>query len=282
MAGLPEWLWNGMQSEGWIVVQSMDTFDVYGGDRFPSRDLALEQALAGGAALASLGDVSLSGEIEGEFFIGQLWRSTKPLESQRGVTLVYSLDSVERHIKLTRGASPPEPAAPASSRSPDSEEETRPWSCPSCKQTWNILAEEPDIPQVKAHCPKCGKPPGGFTPGQVVRVRERNSKRTRLGVVDEPVQAAVPIPGEERLINDVGPYSGEFMVWHLSHGYGSDEPLEPEVEREIFSNFPLEPERRLGLAHHLMTGTSASPDQIQALTAEEERHLFAPREAGDA
>lgn len=36
-----------MRNEGWVVFQSLDTFDVYGGDRFSSRDVALEQALGG-------------------------------------------------------------------------------------------------------------------------------------------------------------------------------------------------------------------------------------------
>ncbi|MBX3465453.1 MAG: hypothetical protein KF878_00975 [Planctomycetes bacterium] len=137
--------------------------------------------------------------------------------------------------------------------------------------------EEPEIPEDAARCPKCGKPPSGFAPGQVVRVRETNSSRTRLGVVDEAVQAAVPVPGDDHLVSDEGPYTGEFMVWHLSHGYGSDAPLEPAVEEEIFRNLPREAGRRLGLAaHHLMTGLSAAPELIQALTAAEEQDFFGP------
>lgn len=271
MADLPEWLWKGMRDEGWVVFQSLDTFDVYGGDRFPSREVALEEALHGDAALASDGEISLTREIEGEFFIGRLWRSTKPLESQRGATLVYSIDSVERHVKLTRGAAHPEGSTPSSER-PESEEETRPWTCPACKTTWNILEEEPEIPQDKAHCPKCGKPPTGFTPGQVVRVRE--GKRTRLGVIDDPCQAAVPVPGDRYLVKDEGPYTGEFIVWHLSQERGAAPPDAAEAEREIFGCLPTEPERRLRLAVHTMTGASASPDQILALTPEEERELF--------
>ena len=271
MADLPEWLSKGMRDEGWVVFQSLDAFDVYGGDRFPSRDDALEEALHGDAALASEGEISLTREIEGEFFIGRLWRSDKPLESQRGAMLVYSVDSVERHVKLTRGASPPEGSAPVATR-PESEKETRPWTCPGCKTTWNILEEEPEIPQDKAHCPKCGKPPTGFTPGQVVRVRE--GKRTRLGVIDDPCQAAIPVPGDKYLVEDTGPYTGEFMVWHLTRERGTAPPDAAEVEREVFGCLPTEPERRLKLAVHIMTGTSAAPDQIEGLTPEEERELF--------
>ena len=276
MADLPDWIWKGMRDEGWVVFQSLDAFDVYGGDRFPSREEALEEALHGDAALASDGEISLTREIQGEFFIGRLWRSAKPLESQRGPTLVYSLDSVERHVKLTRGASPPE-GSPATAKQPESEKETRPWTCPSCKTTWHILEDEPEIAEDKANCPKCGKPPTGFTPGQVVRVRE--GKRTRLGVIDDPCQASVPVPGDRYLVENKGPYTSEFLVWHLSQGESAPPGAAHDAaktERDIFGCLPTEPERRLKLAIHLMTGTSASPDQIQALTAEEERDLFGP------
>ena len=155
--------------------------------------------------------------------------------------------------------------------------ETRPWTCPSCKRTWNLLVEEPAVPQEKSRCPECGEPPSTFATGQVVRVREQNSARTRLGIIDEPVQAAVPVPGQTA-VSDEGPYTGEFMVWHLSHGYGSAEPVEPEFELDVFRNLPLEAARRRGLAALLMTGVSVAPELIQPLTPDEERDLFGPRE----
>jgi hypothetical protein len=62
---------------------------------------------------------------------------------------------------------------------------TRPWTCLACRSSWNLIFEESEIPEDAARYPKCGKPPSGFAPGQVVRVNETNNSRTRLGVVDE-------------------------------------------------------------------------------------------------
>ena len=76
------------------------------------------------------------------------------------------------------------------------------------------------------------------------------------------------------------PYTGEVMVWRLSHGYGSAEPVEPDFEREVFGSLPVDPARRRRLASLLMTGISVSPEQLQALGPEEERELFGPRDAG--
>ncbi len=245
------------RDEGWVVVESLEAFDPYGGDRFPSRDVALTEARAGHASLASWGHASFSRELDGAFVVGRL-RSARRLNPDGSVSVLYTLTSHEQHAMPVRPARPTGP--------------TRPWTCPACRSTWNILAEEPEVPEDAAHCPKCGKPPAGFTPGQVVRVRE--GKRSRLGIVDEAVQAAVPVPGNDHVVTDEGPFTGEFMVWHLSHGYGSDEPLEPAVEAEIFRNLPREAERRLGLAINLMTGTSAEPESIHSLTAAEEQDFF--------
>lgn len=262
MEDFPAWVREGLRAEGWVVVESLETFDVYSGDRYTDRATALRKAIAGDALLASSGDAALSRDVEGEFFLGRLWRSARPLPGDERVTLVYSLDSVERHVKITRDVSPG--SAPRSEPS-----ESRPWTCPACNQTWPLLAEEPEVPEEAARCPDCGEPPSGFSSGQVVRVQQ--GAVSRLGVVGEPVQALV---AEDGAAAEEGPYTGEFMVWHLSEGYGSSAPVSPEFEREVFATLPLEPERRRALAGHLMTGISAVPEQIRALDPDEERALF--------
>lgn len=262
MEDFPAWVREGMRDEGWVVVESLETFDVHSGDRYADRAIALRKALAGDALLASSGQATLSRDVEGAFFIGRLWRSSKPLPSGERVTLVYSLDSVERHVKISP-AEAPQPAAVGVGR-------TRPWTCPACNRTWALLEEEPEVPEAAVRCPDCGEPPTGFSAGQVVHVEQGGAQR--LGVVDEPVQA-VCVSGEG-VEAEAGPYTGEFMVWRLSEGYGSSAPVSPEFERDVFSSLPRDPERRRRLAAHFMTGISAGPEQLQALDADEERALL--------
>ena len=143
------------------------------------------------------------------------------------------------------------------------------WTCPNCQRSWTLAEGEPPVPAEASRCPECGEPPSGFSQGQVVWVTELNTGRERLGVLDDPVQAGCPDPEEPGLLRDCGPFTGEFMVFHLSHGYGSADPVEPEAEREVFANLPLDSSRRLALAHHFMTGFSAPPSRIRALSPAE-------------
>lgn len=266
MGEIPGWIREQLRDEGWVVVESLETFDVHLGQRYANRAMAVHKGLIGDALLSSRGTASTSAELD-EFFTGRLRRSAEPLASGDERLLVHSLDSVERHVK------PPRAEAPAQTKGPSERHETRAWTCPGCRETWHLLAEEPDIPEDAGHCPDCAEPPSEFTPGQIVRVRQRNSGRTRLGVIDEPVQADYFSPDEDEVIIDSGPYTGEYMVWHLSEAYGSSAPADPDFEREVFGNLPTEPERRRGLASQLMMGTSAEPEQIQALEPEEEAQL---------
>ena len=103
MGDVPGWLREQLQIEGWVVVESLETFDVHSGDRYADRAIALRKALAGDALLASSGQATLSRDVEDAFFIGRLWRSSKPLPSGERVTLVHSLDSVERHAAARAG-----------------------------------------------------------------------------------------------------------------------------------------------------------------------------------
>jgi len=260
---IPGWIREQLQVEGWVVVESLETFDVHLGDRYADRAAALQKALAGDALLASRGKASLSRDLEGEFFIGKLRRSARPIESEGDERLlVYSLADSERHRMPTR-----EGSSPDSSRSEP--QETRTWTCPTCARAWEVLAVLGEFPADPSRCPDCGVPPSEFTPGQVVRVQRT---RTRLGVVDSSVRAECLLP--DGTVSDVGPFTGEYMVWHLSEAYGSRAPADPDFEQVVFSNLPQDPARRRGLASLLMAGTSADPDQIQALEPEEEGHLL--------
>lgn len=251
------------RSEGWIVLESLETLDVYGGDRFRSRHEALAAGLAGDASLASSGEACFTRELGGAFLLGRLW-SARRVEPDGRVMLCYELRACERHVMPVREA-PPRPTGP-----------TRPWTCPDCETTWQILSGEAEIPDDASHCPRCGGPPSTFTPGQVVRVREpsRRRVRTRLGIIYEAVRAAVPVPGKADEARDEGPYTGEFMVWYLSQGYGSKRPLPPEDEEEVFRGLSPDPERRLGFMSHLGFACSTAAERIQALTSAEEKALF--------
>lgn len=265
MGEVPGWMREQLQVEGWVVVESIETFDVHLGQWYPNRAQAVQKALAGDALLASRGKATLSREVEGEFLVGRLRRSAKPVASEADVLLVYALDSVERHVrKPTRPAPTPTPGPRGTHR----------WTCPNCKETWLLPKDEPRLPEEQARCPECGEPPSEFTPGQIVRVRRTPGAPLRLGVMDEPVQTDAVDPESGEVWADDGPYTGEYMVWHLTEGYGSAAPIALEVEREIFANLPREPERRLTLASNLMTGTSARPEEIVALDPEEEKQLL--------
>lgn len=263
MGEIPGWIKEQLQDEGWVVVESLETFDVHLGDRYASRATALQKALAGDALLASRGTASLSRDLEGEFVVGRLRRSAKPIEAEGDERLlIYSLVAVEKHTMPAR-ESAPEP--------PPGERATRSWTCPACARAWQLLAEEAALPEEQARCAACGDRPREFTPGQVVRVEQVHSSRTRLGIIDEPVQAECVL--EDESVRDVGPYTGEYMVWHLSQAYGSDAPADPDFEHKVFSHLPREPERRRALASLIMSGTAAAPEQIQALEPEEEGQL---------
>jgi len=260
---IPGWIREQLQVEGWVVVESLETFDVHLGDRYADRAAALQKALAGDALLASRGKASLSRDLEGEFVIGKLRRSARPIESEGDERLlVYSLADAERHRMPTR-----EGSSPDSSHS--GPQETRTWTCPTCARAWEVLAVLGELPADPSRCPDCGVPPSEFTPGQVVRVQRT---RTRLGVVDSAVRAECLLP--DGTVSDVGPFTGEYMVWHLSEAYGSRAPADPDFEQVVFSNLPQDPARRRGLASLIMAGTSADPDQIEALEPEEEGHLL--------
>ena len=77
MGEIPGWIKEQLQDEGWVVVESLETFDVHLGDRYASRATALQKALAGDALLASRGTASLSRDLEGEFVVGRLRRSAQ-------------------------------------------------------------------------------------------------------------------------------------------------------------------------------------------------------------
>lgn len=267
MGDIPGWLRELLQVEGWVVVESLETFDVHLGQRYASRAAAVQKGLAGDALLSSRGKAASSGDLKGEFLVGRLQRSARPLPQTEGeLVLVYSLDSVEQHSRAPKGPAPTPPAAPEPGQ-------TRAWTCPSCKGVWLLPQSEPPLPEEEARCPECGEAPNHFSPGQIVRVLRVNAAGSRLGVIDEPVQTDYFDPQTQRLAAG-GPYTGEYMVWHLREGFGSDAPMDPDVEREVFGSLPLEPERRRRLATHLMMGTSAPSGRIQALDPEEERQLL--------
>lgn len=260
MGEVPGWIREQLRDAGWVVVESLETFDIHLGDRYPNRATALRKALAGEALLSSSGK-TVSNELEGEFFVGRLRQSLKPIESsEEERLLLYSLDSVERHTMPTQEEAPRE--APPGAR------ETRAWTCPACSRTWQLPTEEVDVPQVRERCPECGEPPSEFTPGQIVRVIRPHASRARLGVVDEPVQTDYVSPEDDEVRIEGGPYTGEYMVWHLSEAYGSGIPTDPDFEREVFSVLPADPERRRALCSHIMTGIAAAPEQIEALEEE--------------
>ena len=261
MGEIPGWIREQLQVEGWVVVESLETFDVHLGDRYADRAAALQKALAGDALLASRGKASLSRDLEGEFLIGRLRRSAKPIEEGDERLLVYSLADSERHRMPTREGPTPD--------SGHSAQETRTWTCPACARAWEVLAALGEIPSDSARCPDCAAAPSEFTPGQVVRVQRT---RPRLGVVDSAVRAECLLP--DGAVSDVGPFTGEYMVWHLSEAYGSLAPADPDFEREVFRNLPQDPVRRRGLASLIMAATSAEPEQIEALEPEEEGHLL--------
>lgn len=265
MGDVPGWLREQLQIEGWVVVESLETFDVHLGQRYANRAMALHKALTGDALLSSRGKASTSRDIEGEFIIGRLRRSAQPLPSEGDVVLLYALDSIERHTRPSTRGTPTEPAR--------GERATRSWTCPSCKRTWQLLAEEGELPEEAARCPVCGAPPSEFAPGQIVRVRHLYGSATRLGIVEGPVQTDYFLPDVGKVVVNEGPYTGELMIWHLREGYGSDAPVSPELELAVFSNLPREPERRRALAAHLMMGIAAGPDQVRALEPEEQRRL---------
>ena len=50
MGEIPGWIREQLQVEGWVVVESLETFDVHLGDRYADRAAALQKALAGDAA----------------------------------------------------------------------------------------------------------------------------------------------------------------------------------------------------------------------------------------
>ncbi len=267
MGDVPGWLREQLQVEGWVVVESLETFDVHLGQRYANRATALQKALAGDALLSSRGKAATSRDLHGEFIIGRLRRSAQAIPSESDVVLLFSLDSIERHARPERKqGAPAEPAR--------GERATRAWTCPSCQRTWRLLAEEGELPQERARCPVCGAPPSEFSPGQLVRVRNLYGAATRLGIIEGPVRADVLSDAGE-VVTDQGPYTGELMVWHLREGYGSDAAVSPEHEQAVFSNLPREPERRRALAPHLMVGSAAAPEQLQALEPEEQRRLLA-------
>ena len=262
MGEIPGWIREQLQVEGWVVVESLETFDVHLGDRYADRAAALQKALAGDALLASRGEASLSRDLEGEFLIGRLRRSATPIETEGDERLlVYSLADSERHRMPTReGSDLPSRSEP---------QETRTWTCPTCARSWEVLAVLGEIPADPWRCSDCGVPPSDFSPGQVVRVQRT---RSRLGVVDSAVRAECLLPDGD--VSDVGPFTGEFMVWHLGAAYGSQSPADPDFERRVFRNLPQDPARRRELASLIMAGTSAEPEQIKALEPDEEGHLL--------
>lgn len=264
MSEFPGWMREQLQVEGWVVVESIETFDVHLGQRYPNRAQALQKALVGDALLSSQGKAATSGDLE-QFVIGRLVRRAAHPTAETEVLLLHWLDSIERHTRKTTTRTRPE-AAPGA-------RETRAWTCPHCRKTWQLLAEEPDVPEDQARCPDCGEPPSEFAPGQIVRVRSRTGARSRLGIIDEPVRAGCFKLDEPNVVNDVGPYTGEYMVFHLTEGYGSQAAVTPELERAVFANLPREPARRRLLAAHLMTGVSAARDLIHALGPEEATQL---------
>lgn len=268
MGEVPGWITEQLQVEGWVVVESLETFDVHLGQRYANRAVAVQKGLSGDALLASRGKAATSGDLAGEFLVGRLRRSAQPIQQAEGeLVLVYSLDSVERHSRAPKEPPPaPQLAAPGPGQ-------THSWTCPSCKGVWLLPQGEPPLPEEEARCPECGEAPNHFSPGQIVRVRRINAAGSRLGVIDEPIQTDYYDP-QTKVVAVGGPYTGEYMVWQLREGFGSDAPMDPDVEREIFGSLPLEPERRRRLASHLMMGISAPSERIQALDPEEERQLL--------
>lgn len=270
MGEVPGWMREQLRVEGWVVLESMETFDVHMGQWYPNRTEALHKALAGDALLSSRGKAATSGDLE-EFLLGRLHRSAEPIRPEDKVgALLYWVDSVERHRR-------PKKAPRARPETAPGTRETRPWTCPNCKKTWPVLAEEPDVPEERARCPDCGEPPSQFTPGQIVRVRNRIGPGPRLGLVHEPVKAGCFKPDEPNVVHDVGPYTGEYMVLHLSEGYGSEAPVTPEAERAVFAGLHPDPALRLALGLQMMTGISAPPSRIQALSPEDLKQLSASR-----
>ena len=265
MGEVPGWMREQLQVEGWVAAESLETFDVHLGKRYPNRAQALQQALAGDALLSSRGKASLSRDVEGEVVIGRLRRSAQPVRSgEAELVFVYSLDSIERHpMPPKKGQPKPTPrTGPRGSR---------PWTCPGCKEVFLLAPEEPDVAEEQARCPECGEPPSQFTPGQIVRIRGRPAGRARLGLIDEPVQADCVDEESGEVCVHVGPYTGEYMVFHVREG---TTPVDPGFEREVFANLPREPERRHALASCLMNGTSAWPADIEPLSPEETAQLL--------
>lgn len=267
MGEVPGWMREQLEVEGWVAAESLETFTVHLGRRYPNRAQALQQALAGDALLSSRGKASLSRDVEGEVVIGRLRRSAQPVRAgEAELVFVYSLDSIEHHPMPPKKGRPKPPARTGPRGS-------RPWTCPGCREVFLLPPEEADVAEEQARCPECGEPPSQFTPGQIVRVRGRPAGASRLGVIDEPVQAdVVNEESGEVCVND-GPYTGEYMVWHVRRGTGTT-PVDQGFEREVFANLPREPERRHALASYVMDGTSAWPADIEALSPEETAQLL--------
>ncbi|MGE0711700.1 MAG: hypothetical protein AB7N76_26635 [Planctomycetota bacterium] len=264
MSEVPGWMREQLEVEGWVAAESLETFDVHLGRRYPNRAEALQQALTGDALLSSRGRASLSREVEGEVVIGRLRRSAQPIRAgEAELMFVYALDAIERHPMPPRKGRP-QPAPPAGRQG------SRPWACPGCKETFLLPPEEPDLSEERARCPECGEAPSQFTAGQVVRVRGTPAGRARLGVIDGPVRTDCVDPDTGDLLAEEGPYTGEYMVWHLRE----TTPVSPAAEREVFANLPREPERRRTLASNLMAGTSAWPEEIEPLGPQEAAELL--------
>ena len=70
---VPGWMREQLQVEGWVVVESIETFDVHLGQRYANRAHALQKAVAGDALLSSRGKAATSADLE-QFVIGRLVR----------------------------------------------------------------------------------------------------------------------------------------------------------------------------------------------------------------
>lgn len=170
MGEVPGWIKEQLQVEGWVVVGSLETFDIHLGQRYANRAVARQKAMSGDALLALRGKAATSGDLKGEFVVGRLCRSEQLIQQTEGEpVLVYSLDSVKWHSRAPKEPPPgPQLAAPGPGQ-------THSWTFPSCKGGWLLPQGEPPLPEEEARYPDCGEAPNHFSPGQIVWLRRVNA-----------------------------------------------------------------------------------------------------------
>lgn len=152
------------------------------------------------------------------------------------------------------------------------------WTCPSCERSWILDEDDRGLSEETWRCPACSKPPTGFSPGEIVKVRDSTMPRDQYGVMDHPEQAFL-ISLEEDANSPArdhsGPYTGNWIVWLFRPFSELGLPnADLSWETATLNSMPIDPERRLRLANRIMIGHEFESAEVKRLSDDEKSALF--------